>query len=127
MEHITYKISVLAAILLGATYRVIKLKSKELTKTGKVLDYIFTFSLSIIFALVLLNPVMAFLSIPVAYEAVVAMFLALSSETVLRGVLSFVEDFNFKKILDDWIMQKYGFKVKEDGEEDGKEENKESV
>lgn len=122
MEHITYKLSVLLAIFLGATYRAIKLKSKELTKTGKVLDYIFTFSLSIIFALVLLNPTMAFLNIPVAYEAVVGMFLALSSETVLRGVLAFVEDFNFKTIIDDWIKQKYGLKVKDDVKESKKDE-----
>lgn len=124
MEHITYKLSVLLAVLIGSIYRVIRIKSKEETVIGKAIDYASTFIISIIFALVLLNPIMSIFGIPVAAEALVAMMLALSAEAIMRKLLGGIETFNFVAAIESYIIKKYGVRIDIDGKDKNESEDK---
>lgn len=92
MEFFGYKLSVLVAILCAAIIRVMRIRSKSKTRTGRAIETIVVFIVSILFGLFLLHPIMLFFAIPAAYEVLVAMLLALSSELIVTKILYLIEN-----------------------------------
>ena len=92
MEFFGYKISVLIAVFCAAVIRVMRIRSKSKTKTGRFIETVVVFAVSILFGLFLLHPIMLFFAIPAAYEVLVAMLLALSSELIVTKILYLIEN-----------------------------------
>lgn len=94
-----YKISVLVAVLCAAMIRVMRIRSKSKTRTGRVIETTIVFAVSILFALLLLHPLMLMFAVPAAYEVFVAMLLALSSELLVTKLLHVIENLSIADIV----------------------------
>lgn len=123
MEHfLGFKISVLVAVVFAALFKVTRVKRDGKTKIQLCVDLSITFAISIIFALFALTPVLAVFGIPLSFEVVTAMILAISAETILVKVLQFIEGFNLAAVIEDFIMRKYGVTKKKDANEEDNED-----
>ena len=114
MEIFGIKITILAGAIAGAIYRVMFSQSKSTTLWGILLDKVSTLCLSIFLALLLLNPVITFLGVSVAYLSVVAMALALFSHDVVTQLLEAMRNCNLERAIRfyaaKWLRRKFGDK-----------------
>lgn len=117
-QFLGFKISVIVAVVFASLFKLTRVKRDGKTRIQLCVDLSITFAISIIFALFALTPVLAVFGIPLSFEVVTAMILAISAETILIKVLQFIEGFNLASVIEDFIMKKYGVVKKKDANEE---------
>ena len=117
-QFLGFKISVIVAVIFAALFKVSRVKRDEKTKIQFCVNLLITFAISIIFSLFALTPVLAVFGIPLSFEVVTAMILAISAETILIKVLQFIEGFNLAAVIEDFVMKKYGVDKKKDADDE---------
>lgn len=112
------KVSVILAAFVGAGWRVFRMKPEGKSILATTIRYFFTFLISAVFALLLLQPTMFLFGIPVAYEVFVAMLLALSADVILNKVLAFVNSVDLANYIEGFLKAKgFNKQKKEDDNE----------
>ena len=106
MEIFGLKIGVIFAVLIGAIWRVYRMKSNKTTFWGVTLDYAIVFGISAGFALLLLHPVMTLFVIPAIYENFVAIMLAMSAEVFMTKAMDFAHNLDVGKYFDGFLKAK---------------------
>lgn len=102
MEIFGYKLSVILVVLLGAIVRIFRVKSKEKTLSGRILEYVVVFIVSMLCGLLLLQPVMYIFGFKMSVELFVALVLALSSDFILVKILKYSQDASLGDLIEDF-------------------------